>query len=156
VTKPGDLLWVRESWRAREVYDRKPNKGPNPGSHVVYEADAPHEVGLDIGKLRPSIFMPRWASRIRLLVRLARVQRLQEITRDDAMAEGIVQTWGDFMGNAPAWAEASLAGDEDAHRYDNRTSVDNYAVLWDSLHQAEGTTWSDNPYIVALTFARMP
>src|SRR5690606_14173331 len=73
-TEPGDLLWVRETW-AESAH------GP------VYKADV---LGADTDGWgwRPSIHMPRWASRITLEVTDVRLQRLQEISEEDARAEG--------------------------------------------------------------------
>lgn len=149
----GDRLYVRE--RCLEI-----TGGAYRG--VKYIADG-HDSGdwdrandgaqWDI-KSRPSIHMPRWASRLTLTVTDVRVQRLQDIDRDDAMAEGIVQTWGDFMGDPPEWAINSINQHGDAsgtHIYDNRTSVENYRELWAHLHGRE--SWDANPWIVAISFA---
>jgi hypothetical protein len=89
--QPGDTLWVRETWAE---FDKPPK--------VEYRADCDHyEYGLAtirrddlavprvIDRWRPSIFMPRWASRITLEVTDVRVQRVQEISEDDAVAEGV-------------------------------------------------------------------
>lgn len=83
---PGDLLWVRETWRVHggQEYEYQQDR-----SSVMYRAD------MDMGTLdldwewRPSIFMPRWASRITLRVESARVERLHAITEEDAIAEGL-------------------------------------------------------------------
>lgn len=71
---PGDLMWVREAWQ-----DLRPHQ-----ERVVYAA-TPGDV---VTKWRPSIHMPRWASRITLRVVDVRVERLHDITFDDAIAEG--------------------------------------------------------------------
>ena len=73
---PGDLLWVRETW-----FDPQMD-----GGRVLYAADQP-EVH-PIHRRRPSIHMPRWASRITLRITDVRVERLQDISEDDARAEG--------------------------------------------------------------------
>lgn len=102
---------------------------------------------------RTGMFMPRQFSRLTLTVTDVRVQRLQDIDRDDAMAEGIVQTWGDFMGNPPEWAVNSINQHSDAsgsHIYDNRTSAENYRELWAHLHGRE--SWDANPLVVAVSF----
>lgn len=78
-------------------------------------------------KVRPSIHMPRWASRLTLLASLVRVQRLQDISEDDARAEGVEM----------------LA---------DRSYRTGFAFLWNSLHSKPGTRWGDNPWIVAITF----
>ncbi len=129
--KPGDRLWVRETWfcEGRE----------QPGQGLHYRAnasDADEAWFKEEGwKWKPSIFMPRWASRIDLEVSGVRVERVQEITRDDAMAEGI---------------EQHVAGG--GHEYDNRTSVQNFAVLWDSINAKRGFGWESNPWVWVMEF----
>jgi len=87
--KPGDLLYVRETWQALSFGDYKPTK--HHISDVRYGATDPL---ADLDKdargspWRPSIHMPRWASRITLEVTDIRVQRLQDISEEDARAEG--------------------------------------------------------------------
>lgn len=129
----GDRLWIRETLRA--------NSNDQGARWLSYATD-----GKDVWPLTewtkardsiPSIHMPRWASRITLIVTDVRVQRLQEISREDAMAEGVVQTWGDFMGEPPEWAVASINRHGDAsgsHLYDNRTSVENFREMWDHIN----------------------
>jgi hypothetical protein len=73
---PGDLLWVRETWG---------------GAGTIYykaSGDMPDWLAKAGYKWRPSIFMPRWASRITLRITDVRVERLEEITEEDAIAEG--------------------------------------------------------------------
>lgn len=85
----GDRLWVREAWRAPLAYELTPPREIPPGTPIVYQADGagslPH---FNAGKLRPGMFMPRWASRITLEVTGVRVERLQGISEADARAEG--------------------------------------------------------------------
>lgn len=146
----GDQLWVRESWRTLQKVDcLKPCHLADDRSKVTYEADPENRNPLwAFGKLRPSLFMPRWASRLTLLVTDVRVERLQNISRDDAMAEGIVQTWGDFGGSPPAWALRE--GEDESHFYDNRTSVENFRLLWESINGPDA--WTANPWVVAVSF----
>ena len=70
---PGDTLWVREAWKETQ------------GEGLAYRATEPY---MDGEPWRPSIFMPRWASRIALSVKNVRVERVQNISQGDAMAEG--------------------------------------------------------------------
>jgi hypothetical protein len=85
--------------------------------------------------------MPRWASRITLEVTEVRVQRLQEISAEDAVAEGlewVSPTFG-IHGLAASWSG------------DPRES---YRALWDSIN-GERAPWESNPYVWALTFRRV-
>lgn len=129
--QPGDLLWVRETWRAREKYDRKPDSGPFAGSRVIYEADAPHEKGLDIGRKRPSTQMPRWASRILLEIVSVRVERVQDISEVDALAQGADYEWhGVPVGQGP-----------------------NFVRQWISDHSTE--SWDANQWVWVVEFKRV-
>lgn len=78
--KPGDLLWVRETW------------APLKSGNVDFAADWSDMMQKYAGKWRPSIHMPRWASRITLRITGVRVERLQDISEDDAWAEGATPT----------------------------------------------------------------
>lgn len=97
--------------------------------HVLYRATwkTQHE-----WRWRPSLFMPRWASRITLAVTDVRVQRLQDINEDDAQAEGVV----------PVAGQPDPPG---AHRVA-------YRELWDILHSKPDRRWADNPWVVACRF----
>ncbi len=76
--QPGDRLWVRETWAEHPDF---------PGCrYAIYRADP--ECEYDTDRWRPSIHMPRWASRITLEVTEVRAERLQDISEGDAMAEG--------------------------------------------------------------------
>lgn len=128
--KPGDRLWVRENWkpvpasayRCSEGVQQTPNPG-DPDEAAVYGAGWDRSTGG--APWRPSIHMPRWASRLTLSVTDVRVQRLQEISEADAEAEGFVSI-----------------GVDDPGRW--------FANLWNSLHGPDA--WAANPEVVALTF----
>jgi hypothetical protein len=129
----GDTLWVREKWRDESVLFpdsswRVPITGPwrvsySSGEAMVLPAcPDPDHLGAKPGKWRPSIHMPRWASRISLYVIDVRAQPLGDISDGDALAEGVepmagvslrdrfVQLWeatygpGSWMPNRVAWA----------------------------------------------------
>lgn len=80
--EPGDRLWVRETFA-----DEAGGTRNFPGEHIYYRADG-DGVDLQGGCWKPSIHMPRWASRITLEITDVRVERLQDISIDDAKAEG--------------------------------------------------------------------
>jgi hypothetical protein len=86
---------------------------------------------------KPAIHMPRWASRITLEITEVRVQRVQEISLEDALAEGIdpvVELLGGFKASDPVGA---------------------YKALWDSIN-GKTHPWSANPWVWAITFRRLP
>lgn len=98
--QPGDRLWVRETWRQFKAYDEcgcseAPCGCPDTGT-VLYKAS--HDDGES--KWRPSIHMPRWASRITLEITDVRVERLQDVSEEDAKAEG-AQHFPDLPGRSP-------------------------------------------------------
>lgn len=86
---PGDLLWVREAVRFHVNFNRRRPLDIGPGTFMLYEADG--ALPPQAGRLRPSIHMPRWASRMTLEVMAVREERLQTISHADAIAEGVVQ-----------------------------------------------------------------
>lgn len=148
---PGDTLWVREAHYLTDNGDEE---------YAVFAAD-PEDVGAHLSaiaalrahhpsanwdshaKLRPSIHMPRWASRITLRVTDVRVERLHEISEADAEAEGVREpslgeiVWAGFMGM-------------DRDQCPPRTA---YAVLWDEINGARA--WLANPWVWAVSFERV-
>lgn len=96
--KPGDLLWVRERWAMNDVnsgWGPIQKQRPSKFGGVVYRADGDWEdqfaeLDGDIPPWRPSIHMPRWASRLTLEITNIRVERVQDIKWQDAFDEGIV------------------------------------------------------------------
>lgn len=149
--KPGDQLWVRETW-ARYNIDQT--------SHdMAYRATAPADWPND-GLWRPSIHMPRWASRINLLITGVRVERLQDISEQDAMAEGItakeviIETRYEGGGHVEITAERFffVGGDDEGYE----SAEEAFAELWDSIYgQKEGESWQANPWVWVINFERM-
>ena len=89
---------------------------------------------------RPSIHMPRWAGRILLEITAVRVERLADISKDDAMAEGIVlQPDGGF-------------GLADSTHYNFSDPTDSYCSLWESINGAGA--WFANPWVWVVEFQR--
>lgn len=99
-------------------------------------------------RLRPSIHMPRWASRLTLVVTDVRVQRVQEISEADAVAEG------SFLGRCQCMPKQN-SGDK-INRMFNQTWChkhgDSFHTLWDSLNAKRGFGWDTNPWVAAYTF----
>ena len=89
------------------------------------------------GRLRPGMHMPRWASRLTLIVTDVRVERLQAITDEDARAEGCSGCLGPNPDFPDEW---------------DPTPRKEFDQLWNTLHDKPGTTWADNPWIYAVTF----
>ncbi|HHH1650981.1 TPA: hypothetical protein ACPZS6_001448 [Yersinia enterocolitica] len=152
--KPGDQLWVREAFAA----------GLCTESTLAYRATHKTE-DLEEGwgetiKWTPSIHMPRWASRINLLITGVRVERLRDISEQDAMAEGItakeviIETRYEGGGHVEITAERFffVGGDDEGYE----SAGEAFAELWDSIYgQKEGENWQANPWVWVIEFERM-
>jgi hypothetical protein len=123
----GDRLWVRETWCYASAKDVK---------KALYRADwPPHDYGP---KWRPSIHMPRWASRITLEVVSVRVERVQDISEEDARAEGC-----DYDDGKPP---------EGFDEEDRPIALLEFRNLWDSINAKRGLGWNVNPWVWAVEF----
>lgn len=139
---PGDRLWVKETWRMPSAFDgasparAKTMVRSDMAPNVFYAADgAVRAAGAatgNPGKTRVSIHMPRWASRLTLRITDVRVERLNDISEADALAEGMTFPEGLKWGNNP---------------------VEAYARLWDHINGPG--SWAANPWVWAVTFQRV-
>lgn len=133
----GDVLWVKETWaRVSDDGDhwidyratpRFPGESERRAAAWDNDPDSPDAI-----RWRPSIFMPREASRLTLIVEAVKVERLQDISEEDARAEGVFVPEAQYAQQGP------------------RAPVLAYAALWDSINGA--CAWEANPWCVALTF----
>lgn len=166
----GDSLWVRENiwqaspypgtcpsgepdesgrWSSRLVHYSADGDPPNtPNRHYPegfregsrhFSAPDPYASWLQ----RPSIHMPRWASRLTLAVSDVRVEKLQAITNDDARAEGI----GQLKNGQWHWSTTELPGQEQRGYHTPRGAFD---ALWSGINGP--TAWTEDPFVVAVTF----
>lgn len=146
----GDRYWVREAWRTEDggEWDGLPPNALLPVNgkppFLLYEADAKWSLNKSVGRIRHAMHTPRWASRLTLEVADVRVQRLQDITEEDAEAEGCVV--GPVSGNAWETAEDMRLGADPWWP----SARDWYADLWDSIN-GKGA-WAENPWVAALSF----
>jgi hypothetical protein len=140
--QPGDRLWVREAWRTTGDdgrCDDMPPRDLQPHS-VWYEANGMAPRDECTGKLRPSMFMPRWASRILLEVTGVRVERLQAISEADCWAEGIERSK-----ESPTQASTIFS--------DYASPRTAYMHLWESINGPG--SWDANPWVWAVSFRRL-
>ena len=147
---PGDRLWAREAFigpYAYEVNEYPPRDWGN--KPIWFPADGPVPdkfAGQFWHRARPSIHMPRWASRLTLTVTDVRVHRLQEISEADAVAEGIEQARsGRFYDPTVSRGTAAHLG---GMHHGARSA---YEALWNSLHGPNA--WDANPWVAAYSFA---
>lgn len=159
----GDQLWVRETWRTYASLDYLPPSAIEPGAGVQYEALGTNLHGdkgdylLGMGKVRPSIFMPRWASRITLEIVSVRVERLQDIGEDDAKAEGLkgITKDGKLVKYGIPDADGYPGTDDIGWPWEDwRISpVDAYRKLWESINGPG--SWDENPFVWCISFRRV-
>ncbi|CAK7025875.1 MAG: hypothetical protein DELT_02580 [Desulfovibrio sp.] len=179
--QPGDILYVRETWRVAAWrsdewkvacdYKASPEETHTPWIYLPHgtydevehrqlqelqslgvEPDNDGHYRWEHGKApvkwRPSIHMPRWAARIFLEVVSVRAERLQDISEEDAIAEGIQKSIGGMWCGAPHKAHG-------APRQHN-SAREAFADLWNSLYSNRpGQDWSANPWVWATTFNRV-
>lgn len=139
---PGDRLWAREAFigpYAYEVNEYPPRDWGN--KPIWFPADGPVPdkfAGQFWHRARPSIHMPRWASRLTLTVTDVRVQRLQEISAADSIAEGVQCGTCEFMNTSACNGRGCFA------------SIAAFQALWNSLHGPDA--WDANPWVAAYSF----
>lgn len=151
--KAGDTLWGREAFRLRADHDDIPARAfaddltPVHAPPPWYEADpgghSPTGCAGGPGKLRPSIHMPRWASRLTLDVLSVRVERVQSITEDDALAEGF-----DPVPSHGEWCNPDLG------RSGHWTARKAFHGAW--VAQYGDAAWDCNPWVWVVDFERRP
>lgn len=138
--KSTDRLWVRETFNCDDY--RYPADAPieELTESLIFRADHDdHCRCFEEGVTwRPSIFMPRWASRITLEMASVRVERLLEITEQDAKAEGVE-------------IRDILYPDEPQSAY---SYVEQFKLLWDSINAKRGYSWDSNPWVWRIEFQR--
>ena len=128
--RPGDLLWVRETWASHKYMDDTKPSEFTVGAQMLpvwYRAD--NVQSDERGKWRPSIFMPRWASRITLRVVDVRVETLWDMTVSKMTAEGVAEI-----------------ENNDKH------PLTPFITLWDSINADRGHAWYTNPWVWVVEF----
>ncbi|KKO55869.1 hypothetical protein LG59_5093 [Serratia ureilytica] len=150
----GDQLWVRETFMDLTGTGIEATTGKFEG--FAYRADTSagsygDEVRKEYGlNWTPSLHMPRKACRILLEITAVRVERLNDISEEDAKAEGVRAIENNF-GNGPAYCDYLLPNLDDAAEWYNRAS-DSFRSLWKSIYGAEN--WSANPWVWVIEFKR--
>ncbi len=131
--RKGETLWVRETW----CQDARGGKEENGEDAVYYRADM---ISNDIwkGYWKPSIFMPKWACRLFLNVESVHVERLQDISESDSLAEGV-----------------KIGSMINGHVF---TAKELFQGLWDSINgkqkkNKQDVSWKANPYVWVIKFS---
>lgn len=158
--RPGDRLWVRESVRVPPpITDRLLRDGADTWPAIMYDADLDQQdrdwCSEHAWKSRPSIHMPRWASRLTLIVEATKIEPLQDISEEDVVAEGLAtlskdagRTWKFGIADRDGLPGRDDDGWPWAHWSTDHKQA--FARLWDSIHGEDA--WSENPDVIALTF----
>lgn len=147
--KPGDRLWVRETFwieHDSEYFgDRLVDCGADLSdqlSRVLYPATdddpEPTPYSWTYYSKKPSIHMPRWASRITLELTGVRVERVQDISPEDCVAEGIQPDMETHAG-----------------QYWRHDAINSFCELWNSINADRGYGWASNPWVWCLSFRRI-
>lgn len=168
--QPGDLLWVRETfkywnwtedgmpWIKYAADDKSlffdsciPDEWCEKLENIWVNLSDPENYKIDSTardrKWRPNIFLPRWASRLTLKTTDIRIERVQDISEEDAKAEGVK-----LVG---AWIRTQDKLYED---YLDRTGVgllsakESFQTLWDSINSKSGHSWDKNPWVWVIEF----
>ena len=158
----GDVMWCRETWaHCQPVLNIRKQDGRAiteiSDGYAEYKADGfdtiqdlkdhrrlvdGHEIMVDGDKWRPNIHMPRWAARLFLQVTDVKLERIQNISEEDAKAEGIYcgtnGHYADYPSGqtCPGWASPR----------------ESFRTLWDSIYAKRGLGWNDNPVVAVYTF----
>lgn len=139
--KPGERLWVREAWQPWQL---------NGDPAVLYRADkailpceeaSKYQVFAAELPWKPSIHMPRWACRLMLEITGIRVERIQDISEDDAIAEGCKAEYHEIP-DSP-FSPGEIAG---------HSAFEDFASLW---HEAYPDSWDRNDWVWVIDFKKV-
>jgi hypothetical protein len=151
---PGDILWVRETWESFKV--KRPIRAiPNDFKDVqyIYRADGICVSGCSEIKWRSPMYMPKAATRLFLRVTDVRVERLQDISEEDALAEGISTCDDGCFGDngwSPTYNDPDSGG-EPIFR-------NGFLMRWDRINgkrDGGAYAWDKNPWVWAISFERI-
>lgn len=143
--KTRDQLWVRETWAVGAEYDKvAPSKLPKAAREKVWLRADGGLLEVTQGRWRPSIFMPRWASRITLEITDVRVERVNDISDIDILKEGTPGAW--------VYDEYSMSyspnGNTDSYRFF-------FNKLWDKINAKRGHPFSNNDWVWVVEFKKL-
>lgn len=152
---PGDKLWVREAWKqdfvrnhvdytALGILYRADNTGINMDLTDRAQRDQALKGMKHGSNWRPSIHMPKIYSRIKLLVKKIRVERVQQISADDAIAEGVI-----LQPSSETWAELNPTTRELYYKI----ALETFMREWDRLNKSRGYGWGQNPHVFVVEYS---
>lgn len=139
IAQPGDLIWAKENYRFHTIADLCRPGIMQPGDAIHYEADGKRvgrlsdNGGFSVGKLRPSIHMPKWASRLTLRVTEVAVERLQDISAESCKREGV------SVSEITLVNKGFLVAYRAAYRH-----------LWNRINGPDA--WAQNPWVIVYRY----
>ncbi len=138
----GDRLYVREHWRALVVADAVAPRDLPRTSRIAFDANPRKDNRYVFGRRRQAMHMPKWVSRLTLTVTDVHVERLQDISRDDAIAEGLSLASANMeqLWRWPSPFDAGLW----------LSPIAAYRSLWETINGPGA--WDANPWVAAYTF----
>lgn len=137
--KPGDLIYIKETHAFSRLFDLMPPRDVPVGSDVYYKATMSEQEFHDLCAItRQSIFMRRWASRLTLKIKSIRLEQLQNISRDDAKAEGI-EIARYAADRTPLYRHYQYSNIPDSN------PVASFESLWESING--NGSWNANPWV---------
>ncbi len=140
--QPGDRLWAKETfqihkWPSIFSSGSKIAKDPFSEDVVIYYKEAVEKQGEQFTNWKPSVHMPRWASRITLEITNVRVERVQDMKHEDFLTEG--------MNPCPKGHEPTEC----------TCTMNQFQYLWHDLYSKKGYGWDKNPWVWVLEFKRI-
>ena len=141
----GEVVYIKEAWAIKDCGNRVSLTKEAwtegfPTNRLEYVLDAPEQYWWN---KRSPLFMPEWAARYFLRITAVKVQRLQEMTWADCVAEGIIDKGNDNF-YSPDKPNLFYSVPQGA-----------YAELWDSINKKPGTRWADNPFVWVYSFEKV-
>ena len=139
--KVGDILKIREAWATMKVCDNVAPRHLPVNSPIWYcdtDVDEPTGCGDDKGKNRPSLFMPKWACRTTRVICGIDVQRIQDITEEEAKAEGV--------------EKAYLTDQGYVLQHEQGNYKQGFEFLWDYLYGNTVYVWKNNPFVWVIRY----
>lgn len=146
--KPCDRLWVKEKFAVQpSLWKKSHDEQP-----IHYLADCEMQEIEDYVVKSP-IYMPRWASRLILEIINVRIERLQDISEEDAKAEGAIELekFYDKKGNNLGWNNYSFESENCSHNA--VTAKEAFSIFWDYINGQN--SWQQNPWVWVIEFKRV-
>lgn len=137
----GDILWVRETWQHTDSLNMDPTDENSGYIYKASENGRDWESNTEGWTWKPSMFMPKTACRIKLLVTNVRIERLNKINETDAIGEGIEQEFDTYLD----YSSKTKTG-----HYVFLSPINSYRSLWEKINGIG--SWNVNPYVYVVNF----